>query len=68
VAGEALPAVDQTMRHNPARGIMQEIDGKRRSGADHPGARSPAMIAATLCGRSDQTDYLRGEPGKGRPG
>ena len=46
VAGEALPAVDQTMRHNPARGIMQEIDGKRRSGADHLGARSPAMIAA----------------------
>jgi hypothetical protein len=31
-------------------------------------ARSPAMIAATLYGRSDQTDYLRGEPGKGRPG
>jgi hypothetical protein len=22
VAGEALPAVDQTMRHNPALGIM----------------------------------------------
>jgi hypothetical protein len=30
--------------------------------------RSPTMIAATLCGRSDQTDYLRGEPGKARPG
>jgi hypothetical protein len=25
VAGEALPAVDQTMRHNPALGIMPSL-------------------------------------------
>jgi hypothetical protein len=50
------------------RAPVQEIDGKRRSGADQPGARSPAMIAATLCRRSDQADYLHGEPGEGRPG
>ena len=29
--------------------------------------RSIDAIAATLCGRSDQTDYLRGEIGKEAP-